>query len=497
MLNKQEQELKIPELNTFEKLINNKEFSDIVLVVNGGIEFHVHSSIITLNCPYYKAALHAHWTQNKTSDGKNTVLSHDNIDKETMQIILEFLYTFNTKHVTKDNIGRVAIAADFLGMGHLLQRCVAGVNNETSIELFKAAYSLDNLSLAKTCVSAFPELDKFIPLSSSLTLPMILFIVACSLSKYNSLGYDNVSCWKLILSWGISNNEGGSVLDVLIEMRRSYLFFGFYDSQYDMLVQEFIENSNDCREKHRVIELLKEHRNDGEDVSEKLRFVSKVVSTKPYAKQKEIIIQVSKSILQAEKHIVPNVNGEFKDDEEKISVSFNKLSVTWSLLYRGSEHQFCSSAFHSLCDRKGPTITLVKTSEGRSCAAYSCDHWTKDNNWTANSKGFITSIPESVDGEYKTYPCSNTSHYGVFNNINYGPCFGRGNDLFITDCCNADNTSTTRLGMTYLGADANPLTLFGESAFTVAEYEVFGVGCLDTGMTMEGTLAGRYRRMRL
>ena len=35
--------------------------------------------------------------------------------------------------------------------------------------------------------------------------------------------------------------------------------------------------------------------------------------------------------------------------------------VDWKLIYRGTRDGFAASTFHSLCDDKGPTITLIKS----------------------------------------------------------------------------------------------------------------------------------------
>ena len=36
---------------------------------------------------------------------------------------------------------------------------------------------------------------------------------------------------------------------------------------------------------------------------------------------------------------------------------------TWRRCYRGSEQSFSATSFHSNCDNKGPTVTLVRVNE--------------------------------------------------------------------------------------------------------------------------------------
>ena len=36
----------------------------------------------------------------------------------------------------------------------------------------------------------------------------------------------------------------------------------------------------------------------------------------------------------------------------------------WKLLYRASEHEYTAKSFHKYCDNKGPTLIVIKSSEG-------------------------------------------------------------------------------------------------------------------------------------
>ena len=36
----------------------------------------------------------------------------------------------------------------------------------------------------------------------------------------------------------------------------------------------------------------------------------------------------------------------------------------WKLLYRASEHDYTGESFHEYCDDKGPTLVIIKSTEG-------------------------------------------------------------------------------------------------------------------------------------
>ena len=38
----------------------------------------------------------------------------------------------------------------------------------------------------------------------------------------------------------------------------------------------------------------------------------------------------------------------------------------WKLLYRASKHDFSNESFHDQCDDKGPTLMVIKSTEGGS-----------------------------------------------------------------------------------------------------------------------------------
>jgi hypothetical protein len=58
-----------------------------------------------------------------------------------------------------------------------------------------------------------------------------------------------------------------------------------------------------------------------------------------------------------------------------VEVSPANVEVKLSLLYHALEHGFRAAAFHRVCDRKGPTITLVKAVNDPMAAFYNSWNW--------------------------------------------------------------------------------------------------------------------------
>ena len=47
----------------------------------------------------------------------------------------------------------------------------------------------------------------------------------------------------------------------------------------------------------------------------------------------------------------------------------------WKLLYRSSEHDYTGKSFHKYCDDKGPTLIVIKSSEGWIFGGYTTQSW--------------------------------------------------------------------------------------------------------------------------
>ena len=67
----------------------------------------------------------------------------------------------------------------------------------------------------------------------------------------------------------------------------------------------------------------------------------------------------------------------------------------FSLLYRGTRDGLSGSAFHSNCDNKGCTLTIIETTNGKVIGGYSNTPWSSSGNWTAANKAFLFELSGS------------------------------------------------------------------------------------------------------
>mmetsp|Transcript_23722 Transcript_23722/g.20609 ORF Transcript_23722/g.20609 Transcript_23722/m.20609 type:complete len:297 (+) Transcript_23722:394-1284(+) len=151
---------------------------------------------------------------------------------------------------------------------------------------------------------------------------------------------------------------------------------------------------------------------------------------------------------------------------------------TVNLQYRASQHGYNAKDFHQRCDGKGPTLTLVRASTGRTFGAYTDQEWASDDKYKSSSKSFLFSI--DLEEKYELKP--GHEQYSSRSAYNLGPCFGGGYDLRLSDNFQ-NNQCSGYIGFSYetkkydKGALVTryPADVYGHTFFTVNEIEVFHV----------------------
>jgi hypothetical protein len=154
----------------------------------------------------------------------------------------------------------------------------------------------------------------------------------------------------------------------------------------------------------------------------------------------------------------------------------------WSLLYRASRDGFGSLDFHSRCDGKSPTLTILKAKQtGFIFGGYTGACWDGDEIQKYDSTAFIFSLTNRENS-----PCKiNSSDYSksIFCATESGPSFG-GGDIHITDNSNTSNlfNSFSDLGDVYrhprYNYDTDDVHSFfaGSYYFQLEEIEVYQKG---------------------
>lgn len=168
------------------------------------------------------------------------------------------------------------------------------------------------------------------------------------------------------------------------------------------------------------------------------------------------------------------------NQRQDIQLIFEALNKPrWlELLFRASEHNFSALKFHQLCDGVSHTLTLVKTSFGKTICGFTPLAWQSSTSPQHLADPSKSSFLLSLDLKQKmTLIQPGTA---IYCRMDSGPVFGYGHDLFISDRCDIKDCITNfPTSYNYHGEhkpNEKSWQMFtGARRFNVLEYEVFKV----------------------
>ena len=200
--------------------------------------------------------------------------------------------------------------------------------------------------------------------------------------------------------------------------------------------------------------------NENEQIKEKLQETQKKYEEEN-VKQKERIKNLFKD------------SAIVKLDEKKMINDwidpYNEKNITSELLFRTSVDGDNSGTFHTKCDKKGPTITFIKTTAGKRIGGFTMISWTSYGNYREDKDAFIFSL----DTFQKFVQWRNVG-YAIYDHSSYGPTFGN-HDLYIASGCKSNQSSYCNSNQSYSFYNSYNLINTGSqnTAFQVADYEVY------------------------
>jgi hypothetical protein len=147
------------------------------------------------------------------------------------------------------------------------------------------------------------------------------------------------------------------------------------------------------------------------------------------------------------------------------------------LLYRASRDGWRATDFHSKCDNKGATVTVIKSTGGYVFGGYADVAWASTGQWQPSSNAFLFALQYPSGVAPVKMPVLQPQHAIYGHASPYGPTFGGGHDIYVADNANSNSNSYTNVGHAYqLPAGQNAQTfLTGARNFEAAEMEVFRV----------------------
>ncbi len=163
------------------------------------------------------------------------------------------------------------------------------------------------------------------------------------------------------------------------------------------------------------------------------------------------------------------------EQKKKLNEFYGKMHQQWELIYKASRDGFDTNAFHTCCDNKGPTMTIIQSNNNYLFGGYTSIPWTSDNSYKNDTTAFLFTLtnPHNIPPtKYLITPGTGTN--AVYHGPSYGPTFGGGHDIHLANASNANNASYSNFPSSYTattGKDNNTFT--GAKNFTASDIEVF------------------------
>ncbi len=151
------------------------------------------------------------------------------------------------------------------------------------------------------------------------------------------------------------------------------------------------------------------------------------------------------------------------------------------LLYRATRDGFTSQAFHSKCDGKKNTITIIKNNLNYVFGGYASSAWNSSGGYIKDPYAFIFSLRRAgVSFKDKFTVKLAQYEYALYGTSGDGPIFG--NDIHICNQSNTNIGSYCQFGASYnlpdgytFGGKVNEFLAGNYNQWTTTEIEVYQI----------------------
>lgn len=177
-----------------------------------------------------------------------------------------------------------------------------------------------------------------------------------------------------------------------------------------------------------------------------------------------------------------------------VIIEYEQLFMKWidasefELIYKATVDGFEASKFHSKCDGKGKTITIIYVNNDYVFGGYTLVPWGTSNRYQRDSSAFIFALKNPNISKPVKFNISNINK-SVYHHINCGPTFGgvynkplgtisfnghnnEQHDIYISDNSDQNSLSYSSFPNSY-DSGGYDIRLAGSKMFKVSEIEVY------------------------
>jgi hypothetical protein len=159
----------------------------------------------------------------------------------------------------------------------------------------------------------------------------------------------------------------------------------------------------------------------------------------------------------------------------KLNDFYNNWNQNWLLIYKASRDGFDANAFHSRCDNKGPTMTIIRSNNNYLFGGYTSVAWTSTSAYKNDTNAFLFTLTNPHNIPPTKYQIDSTKAANAVYHL--GSCasiFGGCLDLVLHANSNSNNSSHTTFPYKYIDTTGKGNNTFtGAKNFTTSDIEVF------------------------
>eukprot|EP00026_Physarum_polycephalum_P009736 Phypoly_transcript_09870.p1 GENE.Phypoly_transcript_09870~~Phypoly_transcript_09870.p1 ORF type:complete len:411 (+),score=55.18 Phypoly_transcript_09870:129-1361(+) len=148
------------------------------------------------------------------------------------------------------------------------------------------------------------------------------------------------------------------------------------------------------------------------------------------------------------------------------------------LLHKSSIHGFKCPDFHTRCDNKGPTLTIIQSKEGFLFGGYSPESWENPtkNHYKTNPFAFIFTLTNPHNIPPTKYLLQPADQHAIFCSTQTCSAFGGGHDIVLHANSHQNKHSYTHFPSSYIDTTGKGKETFtGSLCFSSKDVEIYSV----------------------
>ncbi|KAL5253299.1 hypothetical protein ACHWQZ_G013173 [Mnemiopsis leidyi] len=162
-------------------------------------------------------------------------------------------------------------------------------------------------------------------------------------------------------------------------------------------------------------------------------------------------------------------------DERQIRRLIGDPRLILSPIFQASVHGYDTHVFHSLCDKRGPSVTIVTLASGLSFGCYTSVGWFSRGEPVNDKKAFFFRAKDHLSEDLKITATQSDSDFHIYDDPDLGPYFGSSARPTLRLFCKVFGAKSANVysGGPYEGGSLAELTGVEEGALEVVDVEVF------------------------